>query len=295
VFNANIENEVLGSVAVDALTITFQGGVGKAQARAVFEELAAISQEGVEVWKGIGYAGWRVDDIMYGVRGQEAIMIAKGDASMRLYEALETVEPVDDRRVTRVDFCVDFEFTTAWPTYLREMHANKGVQAQAEASNRALKLISSRTGDTLYFGERTSPRYGRIYDKSSHYDKPLGTVYRYELETKKHIARSAIKTVFFDADGEPVEWEYSRSQIRRIIRGQFLKWGVNVEWDDVNVVMLRGEVKVTSTERQLEWLHKSVSPVVAKLRRYGYEQQAFAALGLVAADGEGGVGAIVEQ
>lgn len=277
-FHAGVENEIFGSVSVDALTVTAKTAAGKAASIAVFEQLAEINQMGVEKWKGIGYTGYKVGGIIWGQRIGTSILIGKGDDALTLYDAIEDVASLRDMKVTRIDVCADFKFDKAWPTYLREMHSDKRLQQVARRANREFKLVSSMSGDTLYFGKRTSPKFGRIYDKSDYYDLPRGSVYRFELETKKGIASETVKAVFGAVDGKRLSWGHSQHQIRRLIKGQFLKWGIYLDWMDIDVVVLRSEVRVTDVDRQLEWLQRCVAPTVEKLRFGGYEQQVFDAL-----------------
>lgn len=282
-FSANVENEVLGSAGVDALTLTSKTTLGRAGLVAVFEELAAESVEGVDVWKGLGYKGYKVGDVIYGSREGGGLLIAKGRSSERVYRTMVDVAPIEDVKVTRVDVCVDFAFDTPWVTYLREMHSNEGLQHMARRARREFKLVSSMTGDTLYFGKRTSPRFGRIYDKSVAYNLERGTVYRYEVESKKAIATVLADKIFLPKTEIKGDETVSRETIKKLVRYQFLKWGVNLEWNNVDTEVIRAEVRVSEPDRQIEWLSRSVAPTVEKLRHMGYEQRVFDALGITPA------------
>ena len=77
------------------------------------------------------------------------------------------------------------------------------------------------TGDTLYCGSRTSPTFGRLYDKGLQTGAAVaGRWFRYEVEYKGHVAQQVAK----EAHVQPVDGlaEWATTQVR----AWFMKRGI---------------------------------------------------------------------
>ena len=133
--------------------------------------------------------------------------------------------------------------------------------------------MSNRSSPTLYFNQRTSSRFGRIYDKAN--------------ETKKDHYRGAVR--FEVQFNDETAWSMSKCIYRSTKFPQectpFVSYffgtrGVGSEFlGDVR----RGVVPPrpsTNDDRRLEWLRRQCAPAVQELLKRGRVSEVYIALGL---------------
>lgn len=272
---------VYESEAVDALTVTSKS----VEARAMISGLYNMFTEGSmelgyqKAWKALGYKGYQCGSVRYGARADGSVLFASGVDAMRITRYLVNEFDYLELRVTRIDLCVDIVLIEPKRGWLRDLRASANFQDLHSRQRRETTLIESDTGDTLYIGARTSGRYGRIYDKSLHYGGSLGSVYRFELETKKQVSPAVFKRLFPEPQSGDFSWDVFRSRVRGMIKGQFRLWGVHLRLGGVDAQVVRAEARISTVESQLDWLQRSVKPVFQKLEALGYGQLAFDAIG----------------
>ena len=68
--------------------------------------------------------------------------------------------------------------------------------------------------------------------------------------------------------------------MRNIIQGQFAAWGINVALNAKFAEIIKAETRISTVDSQLQWLSRSVAPMVSRLSQAGYKQEAFEAIGL---------------
>jgi len=262
------------SSGVDWITSTEVQGAGVDDLMAIAFDIkqANFPNDIIEKpWSAMGYSGKTYGPMSIGTRGDsEAIMIISGDLARIVYPGI----PLNWERVTRIDL----QTTVALEKpddrkAIRHYETQRDLQRERK-DGKMWSLISSATGDTLYYGKRSHSRYYRFYDKSVDYGMTeLGHAWRYEVEYKKDIAKRMAKTVAHMDD--------PYSEIASVI------WG---EFDSVNFppIYNRGDkvnamevgVKLKTAEGQLRWLEKCVSPVVGQLMLLGYEDEVLNSLKL---------------
>jgi DNA relaxase NicK len=204
--------------------------------------------------------------------------MATGEDSLLITELAVDDLNLLETKVTRVDLCIDIAFENNQRGWLKNLRYNDDFLYQHNRTGREISLIDSLSGETLYIGKRTSGRFGRIYDKSSLYGLEQGWVYRFELETKKNVAKPVFDALFPRQNDGTLQWDGFENRIRATLKSQFRRWGVSLKQNSDENIVIRGEARITSEERQLEWLRRSVAPVVEKLTRNGYRQAAFDAI-----------------
>lgn len=159
---------------------------------------------------------------------------------------------------TRVDYALDLRMTVPDKIMLTKWY-------EMSLGN---KEVRSRDGETLYFGARTSPVFGRAYDKSLRYGDAPGNVFRFELEGHRVQA----KKFAYSWD----KAEFKSQHIGQVISGQFLKWGIKLP---ITGKKMRLEVAVTDEEKTITWLRTTVRPCIARLIEAGRISEVKAALG----------------
>jgi Replication initiation factor len=112
----------------------------------------------------LGYVGDRVDQLFYGRRGDELMVIASGEVAQR-HNAyfLGMADKVTrlDLQVTLQDHDIDRDWTKI---ALRQCSMDGRVDSGLLKTRR---IAGTPNGATLYVGSRSSSRFIRIYDKSA--------------------------------------------------------------------------------------------------------------------------------
>jgi DNA relaxase NicK len=134
-------------------------------------------------------------------------------------------------------------------------------------------VMDTRGGQTLYFGARSSERFGRLYDKGieskSH---KAGLRWRWEVEAKETAARMFADGLKTTASPE--------SYVQGVVAGFF--------WSRAGVRLAqlepsgfhKTEHPEPSSARLLHWLASGVRPTVAKLTKVYGRERVLHALGI---------------
>jgi DNA relaxase NicK len=277
------ETTIYDSERVDALTVTSKSVAGRALIMGLYKNFVEESNSlGFEkAFKSLGYKGYQCESVRWGTRLDGSALFSSGDDAMKITHMLLHDLDYDNVKTTRVDLCVDIALTKPSRGWLRSLRENEEFQAVQNKANRKTTVIESDTGDTLYIGSRVSGRFGRIYDKSLAYGVDLGYVYRFELETKKQVAPAVFKRLFPEKEDSTFSWDCFSDRVRGIIQTQFSQWGLNLNLSSSQKEKIKAELRVSTIDTQLEYLSRSVAPMLVRLERAGYQQQAFEALGIV--------------
>lgn len=207
-------------------------------------------------------------------------LFSSGDDAMTITHILINDYDYTSLKVTRVDVCVDIALQSPARGWLRGLREGQEFSDTHKRANRKTTLIESDTGDTLYIGSRDSGRFGRIYDKSLAYGLQLGYVYRFELETKKQVSQPVFDRLFPESEYSTYSWDLFADRVRGIIQTQFTTWGVELSLRSKNVEQIKAVVRISTVDSQLEWLSRTVSPMLQRLDVAGYKQESLEALGL---------------
>jgi len=259
---------------VDWLTLTFrEGGKWQAARAAAEHALEREKADGCDEQplRFQGYDGRQAGRIGFGVRDDGALVRLSGALAD---EGLADLLPLASN-VSRIDLAVTMKLPKGYPNPMKEGFRLGPTIKPARGAPPDYQLIEhSRQGTTLYVGSRTSPRFGRVYDKwkESQLDWYAGCT-RYELEAKSRLAVRLAAAVAGAAD--------RRSTIRVLVRDYFQPRGVNVPDDetddDVSISAYRPR---TSDFSRLHWLGTQVKQVVDELRARGRGADVAAALGV---------------
>ena len=277
-----IECTIYDSEKIDALTITSKSVAGRAMIAGVYSKFSDESENLAfsKNWQALGYKGFQCDSVRYGKRLDSSALFSTGSDSMKITHILINDYDYMDLQTTRIDVCIDVCLVDAKRGWLRGLRENSDFKDLHAKERRETKLIESSTGDTLYIGSRTSGRFGRIYDKSLAYGVDLGYVYRFELETKKLVAPALFKRLFPENEDTTYSWDNFANRVRNIIQGQFMAWGVNVSLNAKLAEVIKAETRISTVDSQLQWLSRSVAPMISRLTDAGYKQEAFEAIGI---------------
>lgn len=220
--------------------------------------LEAIERQEARKFYWRGYEGFSIAGLDYGERQQETLLRLRGDAASsywKLFVRLAT-------NVSRVDLQVTFAIDPPMPhlvsTYYNNLHPSEVQFTRLENT--------SRGGQTLYVGSRSSDVFGRIYDKGvqSGLLPVPGYLWRYELEYKNYYAPQAINRLIVEKCGRcslsrlitNTIWTYFD---KRNLPPLFNRRG------DADIITVACRVRSDELDRQLDWLRQQVSPTVKRI------------------------------
>lgn len=264
------------SAAVDWLACTTPKSSVAAGWYEWFEEIQATNQTlraPAQHMRRLGYSGLVLSDNTFlGKRSVEGdfLWISTGAAAHRDWECISGPA----HNVTRLDLQVTMEFRRP-----RHRDVARDIYANRDLSRLQHTYYQSNGGSTCYVGSKASDYFGRVYDKSSAYDCPVGRVWRYEVVSKSKPNNARIVTLMQDAIADNALADY----ITGFVHAWFAERTARPGFDPKSEIAVVRETEATLgyPERQLRWLRTGVSPTVARLVRDGYWREAHEALGLV--------------
>lgn len=262
------------SAGVDWLTATKQ----RTREAESFQELGRkllcdVESQGndVRLSKRMGYHGKQSGGVYFGVRADTYLLMLSGsDAD----EYWSHVVPICDN-ISRLDLQVTVELETANPTFVRSnyMRARRGQTGRGR--KRAVALIQHSTnGDSLYLGQRISDVYARHYDKGRESKcAPAGKLLRYEVETKREVARSLATSL--KSSPQP------RADAAGYVVKTFAASRVLVPPLEIGSLRNARVGQASNDARRLLYMASVVRPMLEGLTRRGKIIEALRALGLL--------------
>lgn len=271
-----VDNAPLHSWGVDYLRATAKTEAGKtailqhwAKYRAQLERLGDVVKKGGMQ----GFKGESIGPLFYGRKDEVFMLQISGALADAVFPGL----PWGDLNPTRIDLQVTLQLREDDPQLAARLgHLRAAPFIAKEKDVEPIQGLDHNygRGDTLAIGSRSSPRYGRIYDKQRESkDERFARCWRFEIEFKDMMARNAV--------------EYLRSQksldrgVAGLVGGQFAAWGIEIILP-VGPVHLAGSIgrREFDSERSLKWLRTQVAPSIEKLLATVDRQTIIEALGL---------------
>ena len=231
-------------------------------------------------WSTNQYYGISCGNVQIGQndRLRREMFAMSGDDTEKMAFAL--VEHIPPLRCTRIDHQVTVRLSEPNPNLAMVEHSfYQGFVDLKKQSGYKKPMpkpmyIQSPTGATLYIGRRSTDRVIRIYDKSSSYDAPLGTYWRYEVELKRRLS-----------EGEYASWWHSvehKRHSRAVVARELETVGITIPnlstagYEPKRAYNLAKNSHLSS----MDWLARVVTPCVQRLIQAGYANEVHAILGL---------------
>jgi hypothetical protein len=260
--------------SVDWLTMTVRDLDARAAVYTMAKEMwHTLSEEGQRVrnWNWRGYLGSASPLLSWGTRSDDDIVIIKGDLAGYCWQEFAPYAS----NVSRIDLAVT---CSGFPEPIRAARdAWLALQRQAATHTMGRNysyVVGLNGGETLYVNRRISQEFGRLYDKSYQASSgPEGTIWRYEVELKKPVAKQMAEKLLAQTDlalaisGYVRDWFRSR-QVEPLFDAKLSR------------IKLEREAKITSSEITLAWLQKTVRPSIIRLLADGKLSELLTALGL---------------
>lgn len=238
-------------------------------------EDAAKAGNDLRTWKRQGYAGYICAGVSVGWRGDSNLIQLRSD------DARLSWKPVAEAavNVSRLDLQMTYELKQAQADFLLDEHKSATAANLGRGRKRNLTLITSAlTGDSVYFGQRSSDIYGRAYDKGlESKSAPKGKLIRHELEMKRDVAKSHAMKLCESPSPDMLIAGYVSSFMSR----QHLRTSDNFH---ANRESARARSS-SDNARRLRWLRSSVSRSVEVLLEAGELKAVLSSLGLLEAVG----------
>ncbi len=258
---------------IDWLTLTSQTDERSDALWRLGDRLCTTGEQEGELptrWHAHGYRGASIAGVAYGARADGCYLRLSGEKSAQHWlEALTASE-----NCSRIDLAVDTHLDFPVCSVVAELYHKIPDRSSHGGRPPMRKLVrDTRGGQTLYFGSRTSERFGRVYDKGieskSH---GAGQRWRWELEAKERCAKIVAAGVARAASAE--------SYIQGVVAGFFhSRCGVSIA--EISRLVINNETpERPRAERLLQWLAIGVRPTVGRLIEVYGRDRVLTALGI---------------
>lgn len=223
-------------------------------------------------WNNGFYAGMGIASMRWGHSDYLGyILLISGADAERFWQHLEPGQ----RRVTRLDLCVDFR-PEKQCLLAAELHSAVSEGRKKELPALSL-FVGPKGGDTLYVGSRHSQQFGRLYDKGveSKTEAP-GIKWRAEVEYKKPVAGLMARELVHENSAA------RREAIIDTVLHWFFDRGIDVipDYKTSEEINISVEQRITTKDRKLAWLSSQVKPTVQALISLGLGKEVLRSLAI---------------
>lgn len=208
------------------------------------------------------YVGWRGRGLFVGTREQDRLIVLSSDMAARHWSTVTRAA----RNVSRIDLQASVWTHGEQPALARMAYQKLKRAPPRRGRPRSYTLIRTHPqGETLNVGKRQSDSYGRLYDWASAHKAGLAqTVWRYEVEFKRHLAAHHSAGLLAAAD--------SRTHIERQVHSWFDTRGVRPTWTPTGSRFSNDKPLVEPNRDTLAWFRTSVSKTISKaINQHGLE------------------------
>lgn len=276
---ASLQLNPIVSLGVDWITATTKRGYSEEG----FDALSGFLLDGphqrdnfAKPFSMQGYEGIRCGQVFVGTREDGCMVQVTGESASHHWRRV--VQFADN--VPRLD--LQATIRTSDDPYLVVRRADQHMRRAKKRRGRGPRLRFERSengGATAYVGERTSRRYGRIYNKfaESGEERYRGCV-RWELILRNDLGRWASRGIYCSSD--------SQGFMGGLIRSYFGEVGarppreLEVQCPQTPSFPAHDSSTVSDARRMLLWLSTQVQPTVLRLTQRGYVTEVYEALGL---------------
>lgn len=230
-------------------------------------------------WRFLQYSGYTVSEtaghVSWGSSARGGIIQASGLIAARMAQEATSWLP-REYRVTRLDFAITF--------LLGEPQSIVGELLENRREDwRFILPHASKGGGTLYVGNRTSDRFGRVYDKGAELNTdlpdadhvPVCRLWRAEVEYKKKAAREA-----YDQWQGKRDTDAKRQFICETVLTWFQERGVFLPVICTSPSVVSVASRASDDIRTLRWFHEQVRPAIWRLVENGLTPEVEEALSL---------------
>jgi hypothetical protein len=254
------EVELVGQ-GVDWITCTATSSPGRQNLTSLWAKYSAKMSALGETTKKSGFQGFQgalCGPLFFGRREDTLLLRISSGLADEVFPLIAWSEV----KCTRIDLQVTvrlavYDGSIAEDLAWRRAHNNEHLGQPLTPTQRLVKGYGA--GDTLYIGSRTSPRYGRIYDKQKEspaeaYDR----CWRFEIEYKRVMAPKVVEWLMAQSDRS---WA-----IVEAVKGQCEQW--DIECPTVaKGSLIPGSIgrRTFDNDRALNWLRTQVAPSVERL------------------------------
>jgi len=227
------------------------------QAVTRWQEIRAADGYPVRSYAANGYTGSYVDGITWGERADGAMVRLSGEmAAEHSHAALIWAD-----NVSRIDFQVTLQDSSTARNWAQIALGSFTQDPRVQAGmTQYQRIVSSKGGESVYLGRRSSSRFYRIYNKTAESDGLWpATSWRFEVEYKPQRSQTWAAKVR--------ERSWTPEDTRAVVARAFADYGFALPcqflprgWSD------RSPREPTDDQRRLEYLRKFIRPMVGKLK-----------------------------
>lgn len=225
--------------------------------------------------KRLGYDGIGCGGSFVGERYDGSIAIYTGALAGRVFNDVYH----ESAHCSRLDAQVTMQLSEDDPVFGQRRHTEADIANQRLPESRRRKLPFAgeiNGGKTYYIGARSSPCFGRIYDKMRESkDQHFDNCWRYEVEAHNSEATTLFK--YLHVVDVPLP-----AVIKAYVARWFVRRGVSCPfWLDGCPDPMWATIRdKPDNERRLEWLRHQVRPAIRTLRQAADDSTIAEALGI---------------
>lgn len=269
------EAELVGQ-GVDWITCTATTQGGRANLTRLWAKYSSQQTNLGEKTKKGGFQGFQgalCGCVFFGRREETLLLRVSGNLADEVFPQIELAQV----KFTRLDFQVTVRLPVYDGSIAQDLAWRRAHDAEhlGETLSPKQRLVQGYgEGDTLYIGSRTSPRFGRLYDKQKEspteaYDR----CWRFEIEYKRVMAPKVAE--WLERQPDPAR------AIAEAVKGQYEAWDIECPVN-ARAELIPGSIgrRTFDNDRALGWLHTQVRPSVEKLLATVHVEDILEALGL---------------
>lgn len=216
-----------------------------------------------------GYRGKQCGSVRVGLKDDKCLLMVTGPQAEHVFKVARKYLV----KYTRIDLQVTLGMDTPCRGWASDQYHSPDLTGARDRGKIYMSLVQSPTGDTMYFNKRTSPTYGRMYDKSQDYMGVLGQFWRFEVEAKEELCDKLGRILEYLDEYETVAADY--------VVGWYGDRGICVPLgprDRVSIPEIPSGA--TGFQQTLDWLARQVGPSVHTLIQAGLGEEVERALGI---------------
>lgn len=260
---------------VDWITVTGETEKSWERVSAFAMHIVTVALErGERTFKQVrnGYRLTCTRDIQFGKGSRGWMVCLSGEVARRFWLSFYAYA----KNCSRIDLQTTLLYNDYSGREVQQMYKKAFEDNEGALPTQGTLLQGSNGGATLYIGSRRSEQMGRIYDKQKQSEK-LGSYrkcVRFEVEFKGRRAK------------EVARWLLDKSPTQEDIAAYVLQWFSDryipvPQMFTYRIDAIEVEKGVSTNERRLEWLKKTVSPVYRQLKLAGLQTEADEAIGVL--------------
>lgn len=234
----------------------------------------------VRPWAMSGFIGYAAGSVQVGTRQDGTLVRLGGERAKEVWKQFHGLSD----NCSRLDVQITVVTSGDVAQLIRKEYTRaKRVRARKRAGGEVAWFDSTNSSATIYLGQRTSERFGRIYNKEqeSGLERFKGCA-RYEIELKGRVSWTTANWLSEQVD----ERRACIALVTEFARARLGKSSLDSLVTEVpmSIDTPRSHKMAPTVERSLQYIRACIRPTVRRLVQAGYQHEVLEALGITIQD-----------